>query len=142
MYRICYLLDLLDIFDLLWILETYLLQNGLIRQRKLKGGGHFENRGFSGKSNYKVEFLLKTWCFPPVCAVILLLALCWKHDLKTPFLTKTYVLMFGYGIEKKLEIQRCIRRIECIRSIGCTWSIGSIGSIVYTGNIPPVKWIN
>ncbi len=31
------------------------------RQRKRKGGGgHFENRGFSGKSNYKVEFVPKT----------------------------------------------------------------------------------
>ncbi len=43
---------------------------------------------------------MKLCCFLPVCAVILLLALCWKHDLKMPFLTQTYVLLFGYGIEK------------------------------------------
>ena len=48
-----------DLLDLLYILETYLLLKELVRQRKDKGGGG-ENLGFSGKSNYKVEFLLNT----------------------------------------------------------------------------------
>ena len=46
--------DVFDLFDLLCILKTYLLWNELMRQRKHKGGG-LENRGFSRKSNYKVE---------------------------------------------------------------------------------------
>ena len=41
---------------------------------------------FSGESNYKLEFLLKTRFFLLACAVILHLALCWKHDLKNSFL--------------------------------------------------------
>ena len=52
---------------------------------KTRRGG-IENRGFNGKSNYKVEFFLKAQCFLLVCAVIVHLALCRKHDLKMPFL--------------------------------------------------------
>ena len=32
------MLDLLNLLDLLYILETYLLENSLIRQRKQEGG--------------------------------------------------------------------------------------------------------
>ena len=80
------LFKLIDAFDLLYILTTYLLYNDLIRQKKHKGGGEFENRSFNCKYNHKVEFWLNTWCFLWVWAIILHLALCWKHDLKKPFL--------------------------------------------------------
>ena len=52
--------NIFNLFDLLCILKTYLLQNELIRQRKQEGGGGEQVRFVSGESNHKVEFLLKT----------------------------------------------------------------------------------
>ena len=44
-------------------------------------------RGSRFVSNYhhKMKCLPKTWCFPFVCAIVLLFALCLKHDFKNPF---------------------------------------------------------
>ena len=62
------LFNTFDLFGSLRVLKTYLLRNDSSRQRKQ--GGYFENRGYSCKSNYKVEVLLKA------CDVLLLRSFC------------------------------------------------------------------
>ena len=71
-------------------------------REKTKGGG---NLGFSGKSNYKVEFLLNTLCLLLVCKVILHLALCWKHDLKNSFLRQTFKTKISSKIPKSKNVK-------------------------------------
>ena len=78
------MLDILDIYCIYWIYCTYkkhtsCKMNWLDRENAKGGGGGFENRGFSGKSNYKVPILTKTWHYRTSHAVILPLALCRKH---------------------------------------------------------------
>ena len=68
-------------------------------------GGEFENLGFRSKSNYKVKFLLETWCSHPVCAVILHLALCWKHDLNNSLLRQTFKTKISWNIQTSNNVK-------------------------------------
>ena len=74
-------------------------------EKTQRGGGKFENRGFSCKFNYKVELLLTTWCFLLVCIVILLLALCWKHDLKNSFVRQTFKTKISWKIHRTQNVK-------------------------------------